>query len=103
MERAEAHIPNNSQLIHDLGLERHELAYIDPRHIRLDRFELATELHWRIRLHIIHVDVTGTAPQKNLDDGLMGAFDIGSSLGFKLKQVSQGQAAQTQSAHREEI
>ena len=79
------------------ALQRHQLADFHARDVRLDRLELATILHRRLRLQIIHVDVRRGAAQVDHDDGLARrpglrrVLSLWRAVGLEPQQISQRQ------------
>jgi len=59
----ELHISNDGQLVREPRLAGHVLADVDAGHSGLYRLEVAADLDWRVRLHVVHVDVAGTADE----------------------------------------
>ena len=45
------------QFVPHLRLEREVLADLDAGHVALDRFEFAAELHGRVRLHVVQIEM----------------------------------------------
>ena len=58
------------QFIGDPGLQRHQLRNVKARNVGLNRLELAANLGRRLRLEVVHVEVTRPAVQADHDDRL---------------------------------
>src|SRR6185437_7338721 len=61
---------DNSELIHDAGLQRQVLANLDARHGGGNGPELAADFRGRGRFHVVAIDVRRSAAQPDEDDRL---------------------------------
>src|SRR5579875_517295 len=71
MQLRELYTAEDRELVGNLRLHRHQLADMHPRHIGLDRSELAAVLDGSVWFEIIHVEVGRSATQKDHDHGFL--------------------------------
>src|SRR5262249_23795841 len=89
------------ELIHDLRLPWHEFANAHAVEPGGNRVERTAIFAWRVRLEVVHVDVTGTAAEHDVDDGLGAPRLV--CPGIVAQQIGQRQPAQAERSELEEI
>src|SRR5262249_7214060 len=89
------HVADDRQFVGDLCLAWKQLAYVHPGHFGDDRFELAADLCRGIRLHVVHVNVAGSAPEQDHDDRL-DSWCV--PLGAHPQQIAEHESAEAETA-----
>ena len=94
---------NDCELVGNFGVPGHQFTNVDARDVGADGVELATKFHRRIRLHVVHVEMTGATGQVDHDDRLVTCFGPDVSTRSKPKQIRDGQASHAQTADLQEV